>query len=69
MAGYGISDLIYPIQTKEMRDNDEDPRIKVSDMIQGDKRLDGESYEDYKTRLKVEKKLVRDYLKGYLIER
>ena len=46
MAGYGISDFIYPIQTKEMRENDEDPRIKVSDMIQGDKRLDGESYED-----------------------
>ena len=68
MAGYGISDFIYPIQTKEMRENDEDPRIKVSDMLQGDKRLDGESYEDYKTRLKVEKKLVRDYLKGYLIE-
>ena len=32
MAGYGISDFIYPIQTKEMRENDEDPRIKVSDM-------------------------------------
>ena len=69
MAGYGISDFIYPVQTKQMRDNDEDPRIKVSDMLQGDKRLDGESFEDYKTRLKVEKKLVRDYLKGYLIER
>tara|TARA_R100000734_G_C3281253_1_gene74816 strand:+ start:432 stop:641 length:210 start_codon:yes stop_codon:yes gene_type:complete len=69
MAGYGIDDFVYPVQTKQMRDNDEDPRIKVSDMIQGDKRLDGESYEDYKTRLKVEKKLVRDYLKGYLIER
>jgi len=69
MAGYGIDDFVYPVQTKQMRDNDEDPRIKVSDMLQGDKRLDGESYEDYKTRLKVEKKLVRDYLKGYLIER
>ena len=63
------SDFVYPVQTKEQRKNDEDPRIKVSDMLQGDKRLDGESYEDYKTRLKVEKKLVRDYLKGYLIER
>ena len=69
MAGYGIDDFVYPVQTKQMRDNDEDPRIKVSDMLQGDKRLDGESFEDYKTRLKVEKKLVRDYLKGYLIER
>ena len=69
MAGYGIDDFVYPVQTKQMRDNDEDPRIKVSDMLQGDKRLDGESFEDYKTRIKVEKKLVRDYLKGYLIER
>ena len=27
MAGYGISDFVYPVQTKKMRDNDEDPRI------------------------------------------
>jgi hypothetical protein len=66
---YGYSDFVYPVQTKKMQDNNEDPRIQVSDMIQGDKRLEGESYEDYKIRLKVEKKLVRDYLKGYIIER
>jgi|TARA_B100000073_G_C23424090_1_gene448477 hypothetical protein len=60
---------VYPIQTKKMRDNDEDPRIKVSDMIQGPKRQEGESFEDYKIRMKVENKLTRDYLKGYLIER
>ena len=62
-------EFVYPVQTKKMQDNNEDPRIQVSDMIQGDKRLEGESYEDYKIRLKVEKKLVRDYLKGYIIER
>ena len=66
---YGYSDFVYPVQSKKQRDNNEDPRVKVSDMIQGDKRLDGESYEDYKMRLKVEKKLVRDYLKGYIVER
>ena len=47
----------------------EDVLLKVSDMIQGPKRLEGESYEDYKLRRKVEKKMARDYLKGYLIER
>ena len=66
---YGYSDFVYPVQTKKMQENNEDPRVKVSDMLEGDKRLEGESFEDYKTRLKVEKRLVRDYLKGYLIER
>jgi len=69
MAGYGISDFIYPVQTKQMRDNDEDPRIQVSQILKGPKRLEGESFEDYKMRMKVEKKMTRDYLKGYLIER
>ena len=36
---------------------------------QGSKRLEDESFEDYKMRMKVEKHLVRDYLKGYIIER
>ena len=52
-----------------MRENDEDPRIRVSDMIQGPTRQEGESFEDYKIRMKVENKLTRDYLKGYIIER
>ena len=69
MAGYGISDFVYPVQTKQMRDNDEDPRIQVSQILKGPKRLEGESFEDYKMRMKVEKQLTRDYLKGYLIER
>ena len=63
-----MNQFVYPVQTKEMRKNDEDPRLKVSDMLQGGKRLDGESFEDYKMRMKVEKQLVRDYLKGYIIE-
>ena len=59
----------YPVQTKEMRENNEDPRVRVSTIIKGDKRLEGESYEDYKLRRKVEKKMVRDCLKGYFVER
>tara|TARA_B100000902_G_scaffold386571_1_gene429412 strand:+ start:1013 stop:1168 length:156 start_codon:yes stop_codon:yes gene_type:complete len=39
-------------------------RFKVSTMLQGDKRLENESYEDYKERRKVEKILVKQYLKG-----
>jgi hypothetical protein len=45
----------------------EDPRVQVSEMLQGPVRGEGESYEDYKIRMKVEYKLTRDYLKGYLI--
>tara|TARA_B100002019_G_C20884408_1_gene410311 strand:+ start:255 stop:455 length:201 start_codon:yes stop_codon:yes gene_type:complete len=63
------SEFVYPVQTKKMRENNEDPRVKVSDMLKGPKRLEGESFTDYKIRLKVEKSLTRDYLKGYLIER
>ena len=63
------SDFVYPVQTKEQRKNDEDPRMQVSQILKGPKRLEGESFEDYKMRMKVEKKMTRDYLKGYLIER
>ena len=63
------SDFVYPVQTKEQRKNAEDPRIQVSQILKGPKRLEGESFEDYKMRMKVEKQLTRDYLKGYLIER
>ena len=63
------SDFVYPVQTKEQRKNDEDPIIQVSQILKGPKRLEGESFEDYKMRMKVEKKMTRDYLKGYLIER
>jgi hypothetical protein len=62
-------EYVYPVQTKQMRENNEDPRVRVSEIIEGDKRLDGESYQEYKDRMKVETKLIRDYLKGYIIER
>ena len=38
--------------------------LKVSDMIKGPKRLEDESYEDYKLRQKVENGLVKDRLAG-----
>ena len=65
--GYGPSTYIYPVQTPEQRKNGEDPRVQVSEMLQGPKRGENESYEDYKIRMKVEYQLRRDYLKGYLI--
>ena len=42
----------------------EDILLKVSDMIKGPKRLEDESYEDYKLRQKVENGLVKDRLAG-----
>tara|TARA_Y100000361_G_scaffold113419_1_gene103838 strand:+ start:197 stop:442 length:246 start_codon:yes stop_codon:yes gene_type:complete len=45
----------------------EDVLLKVSDMIKGPKRLEGESYEDYKLRQKVENGLVKDRLAGLLV--
>ena len=42
----------------------EDILLKVSDMIKGPKRLEDESFEDYKLRQKVENGLVRDRLAG-----
>ena len=38
--------------------------LKVSDMIKGPKRLEDESYEDYKLRQKVENGLIKDRLAG-----
>jgi len=46
---------------------DTDDGFKVSEVLKGDKRLDGESYDDFKIRRKAEKGLVRDYLKGRYI--
>ena len=70
MSGFGnpnLSTFVYPVQTPEQREIDEDPRIQVSEMLQGPVRGEGESYEDYKIRMKVEYHLTRDYLKGYII--
>ena len=46
------------------KDKNKEKRFKVSEMLQGPKRLENESYEDYKERRKVEKILVKQYLKG-----
>jgi hypothetical protein len=70
MSGFGnpnLSTFVYPVQTPEQRKDEEDPRVQVSEMLQGPKRLEGESFEDYKLRMKVEYQLTRDYLKGYII--
>ena len=45
---------------------DVDPRPRVSEMCKGPKRLESESYEDYKVRMKVENELVNQYLNGYI---
>ena len=42
-------------------------RIKVSEMIKGPKRLEGESFEDYQIRRSAEKTLLKDYLAGVMI--
>ena len=72
MSGFGnpnLSTYVYPVQTSEQREQDpqEDPRVQVSEMLKGPVREEGESYEDYKIRMKVEYQLTRDYLKGYII--
>jgi len=36
----------------------------ISPYLQGPVRLEGESFEDYKERLKLEKQLVKIYLRG-----
>ena len=45
----------------------EDKLMKVSDMIQGSKRLENESYEDFKIRRKAENGMVKDRLAGLLV--
>ena len=45
----------------------EDILLSVADMIKGPKRLEGESYDDYKIRQKVENGLIRDRLAGLLV--
>ena len=39
-------------------------RYKISQGLQGPKRLEGESYEDFKTRRKAENGLLKEYLRG-----
>ena len=43
-------------------------RFKISSMLHGPKRLEKESCEDYKERQQVENILVKEYLKGTMID-
>ena len=44
-----------------------DERYKVSTVLKGPKRLEDETYEEYKERIKIERSLLDDYLRGVLI--
>ena len=39
-------------------------RLQIGKLLKGDKRLEGETFVEYKERLKLEKSLLRDYLQG-----
>ena len=41
--------------------------VKVSDMLEGDVRKEGEDYEKYRIRRAAEKQLLRDYYGGLMI--
>mgnify|MGYP003112448822 FL=1 len=43
-------------------------RRKVSTLLKGEKRLENESFEEFKLRRKAEKLLVKQYLKGTPVE-
>ena len=42
-------------------------RLQIGKLLKGDKRLEGESFQEYKDRLKLEKSLLNDYGKGVYI--
>jgi hypothetical protein len=42
-------------------------RLDIGKLLKGDKRLDGESFTEYKDRLKLETSLLNDYGKGVYI--
>ena len=42
-------------------------RLEIGKLLKGDKRLEGESYKDFKERRKLEKSLLNDYGKGIYI--
>jgi len=44
-----------------------DERYKVSTVLLGLKRLEDETYEEYRERIKIERSLLDDYLRGVLI--
>tara|TARA_B100001113_G_scaffold335146_1_gene314426 strand:+ start:68 stop:304 length:237 start_codon:yes stop_codon:yes gene_type:complete len=39
-------------------------RLVIGKLLKGDKRLEGETFVEYKERLKLEKSLLRDYQQG-----
>ena len=39
-------------------------RLVIGKLLKGDKRLKGETYQEYKDRLRLEKSLLRDYQQG-----
>ena len=39
-------------------------RLVIGKLLKGDKRLKGETYQEYKDRLRLEKSLLKDYLQG-----
>ena len=39
-------------------------RLVIGKLLKGDKRLEGETFVEYKDRLKLEKSLLKDYLSG-----
>jgi len=46
---------------------DDGTLIKVSDMLEGDVRKEGEDFEKYKIRRAAEKELLKDYLGGLCV--
>ena len=42
-------------------------RLQIGKLLKGDKRLKGETFVEYKERLKLEKSLLNDYGKGVFI--
>ena len=42
-------------------------RLEIGKLLKGDTRLEGESFTEYKERLKLEKSLLNDYGKGVYI--
>ena len=52
----------YPTQKPYL-----DERYKVSTVLLGLKRLEDETYEEYRERIKIERSLLVDYLRGVLI--
>ena len=42
-------------------------RLQIGKLLKGDKRLEGESFTEYKERLKLKKSLLNDYGKGVYI--